>query len=143
MPSFTDNLANYTDTLRVGRGMIDAKPVPTDALAGFYTMAVRSTELLNQWADEMARTETMPTSFVNWVTQELIGEKSGTNHNFTISYAPIPESMSVFMNGVRFVRVAGTPTDGEAQYGVSGTNVVLGTAPTFSQWCVARYFKET
>lgn len=78
-----------------------------------------------------------------WITEELIGAKTGNNHDFSISQIPIVASMSIFYNGVRLVRVAGSPTPGEAQYGVSGTSVVLGQPPAAAnEWVQARYFND-
>jgi len=141
----TDSFNNYADSVRrttANRSLIDARPAINDAVAVRKTTAVRSTDSLNQYADAVWRTESMNTVFTNWVTEELIGAKNGVNQTFTISHTPNVASMSVFVDGVRLVRVAGTPTAGEAQYGVSGTTVVLGQPPDIGQWCQTRYFWE-
>lgn len=80
---------------------------------------------------------------MGWVTEELNGAHDGNNKNFTISATPVVETMSVWHNGFRLTRVATTPQAGEAQFGVSGVNVVLGTAPAASnEWVVSRYFTD-
>jgi len=77
----------------------------------------------------------------NWITEELIGTKNGTNTSFSVSQAPNVSSMSVFFNGFRLIRVVGSPQSGEGQYGVSGTTVIVGTAPAASgQWLQTRYW---
>jgi hypothetical protein len=81
---------------------------------------------------------------MGWITEDLIGAYDGNNKSFTVSSTPIVETMSVWHNGPRLSRVAGTPQSGEAQYGVSGVNVVLGTAPAASnEWVVTRYFTDS
>lgn len=79
-----------------------------------------------------------------WIIESLGGASfNGSNTDFTISHTPITESMLVIYNGIRQVRVAVTPTPGEAQYGVSGTVVKMGTAPAAGADCWCRYFYET
>ena len=157
-----DNLANYADQitggagihppadafpaygerLEIGRGFIDPRPDFVDSLSGF-SRGISLTDNLNQFADVVVREQPIPSgSYVHWFTEELQGARNGTNQNFTISHTPIVATMSVYMSGVRLVRVAGSPTPGEAQYGVSGTNVVLGQPPAMGQWCVAKYFYD-
>jgi hypothetical protein len=77
---------------------------------------------------------------LTWVIEDLSGTKNGSNVNFTISHTPIAESMMIVHQGIRQVRVAVTPQPGEAQYGVSGTAVVMGIAPAASIDLWTRYF---
>ena len=81
---------------------------------------------------------------MGWVTEDLAGTYDGNNKAFTISQTPLVATMSVWHNGFRLTRVAGSPQSGEAQYGVSGLNVVLGIAPAASnEWVVSRYFTDS
>lgn len=77
---------------------------------------------------------------MTWVIEDLSGTKNGTNVDFTISHTPITESMMVIHNAIRQVRVAVTPTPGEAEYGVSSTAVKMGIAPATGADCWTRYF---
>ena len=137
-----DAFPAYEERLGTGRGFIDPRPAINDALQAFYARnLVLPAESLNQFTDVLYREQPIPaTGYAHWITEELGGAKNGTNQNFTISHEPVVATMSVYMNGVRLVRVAGVPTSGEAQYGVSGTNVVLGQPPAIGQWCCTRYF---
>lgn len=144
MPNVTppaDAFPSYGERVGIGRGFIDPRPAFGDSITGFFTLRCVLTDNANQWADVVFREQPIPsTGYAHWITEELQGIKNGTNQNFTISHTPVVATMSIYTNGVRLVRVANIPTSGEAQYGVSGTNVVLGQAPAIGQWCVAKYF---
>jgi hypothetical protein len=77
---------------------------------------------------------------MTWVIENLSPAPNGTIVDFTISHAPITESMMVIHNAIRQVRVAVTPNSGEAEYGVSGTAVKMGIAPATGADCWTRYF---
>lgn len=138
----SDAFPAYGERLGVGRGFIDPRPGINDSVQAFYTRSIAlSADNLNQFSDAAFREQPIPaTGYIHWITEELIGSKNGSNQNFTISNTPVVATMSVYMNGVRLVRVAGSPTPGEAQYGVSGTNVVLGQPPNVGQWVCTKYF---
>jgi hypothetical protein len=76
---------------------------------------------------------------MTWVIEDLSGTKNGSNVNFTISHAPIVDSMMVIHQGIRQLRVI-NPTSGEVEYGVSGTAVKMGIAPASGADVWTRYF---
>ena len=77
---------------------------------------------------------------MTWVVEDLAGTKNGSNTDFTISHTPVMESMMVIHQGIRQVRVAVSPTSGEAQYGVSGNAVKMGIAPASGADLWSRYW---
>lgn len=77
---------------------------------------------------------------MSWSIENLSPAPDGTRVDFTISHAPIPESMMIIHQGIRQVRVAVNPTPGEAEYGVSGTAVKMGIAPATGQDLWTRYW---
>jgi hypothetical protein len=77
---------------------------------------------------------------VGWVIENLIGVKNGVNKDFTISSAPIPESLIIVHQATRLRSVVETPQPEEYHYAVSSTNIKLGRAPKSTEDIWVRYF---
>ena len=77
---------------------------------------------------------------MTWVIEALSPAPDNTRVDFTISHAPIIESMMIVYQGIRQVRVAVNPTEGEAEYGVAGTAVKMGSPPLAGSDLWTRYW---
>jgi hypothetical protein len=64
---------------------------------------------------------------MGWIIENLTGALDGNNTIFTISTAPVLESLSVIHAGIRYRRVAGIPSGSE--FNISGTTITMGRAP--------------
>jgi hypothetical protein len=62
-----------------------------------------------------------------WLIEDLSGTKDSVNRIFTISQAPVLESLSVFHAGIRYKRVE-LVSDG-SYFSISGTTITMGRAP--------------
>jgi|SRR5690242_4157527 len=77
-----------------------------------------------------------------WIQEQLFGEMDGLNPYFTISKPPVVESMAVYHNGIRLVRVVMEPASGEAQYGIFQNVVKVGMPPASGSDLWTRYYNE-
>jgi len=73
---------------------------------------------------------------ITYTIEDLAGTKDGSNKTFTISSAPIIETLLV-VHGVQALIRSGSPGVGE--YSISGTTITLGTAPLSGDNLWARY----
>lgn len=77
---------------------------------------------------------------MGWVIEDLAGIKNGVNTDFTISQAPMTNSLLVIYQGLEMERVGSQPSLMEYAYTQNGTNVTLGIAPQSAQHAWVRYF---
>lgn len=78
---------------------------------------------------------------MGWVIENLSPTPDGVNTAFTISDAPVIDSLSVFHTGIRYRRVTGTPSG--SQFAISGTNITMGRAPAATDHLWMRGFLDS